>query len=155
MQSTAAPLKRRAYHGKMAPKTKRKELGRTCMQAGESSLHRPLLIHFQLRPQHEQLQQPRPHKQGTQKPTSSIRPLKSRNRFPPKVLHHAQYLPKVQRCRRRRLQDLQQLWLGKIRLMLLRMASTSLIKMYTELPELSENVCPVIESKCGELLMGV
>jgi hypothetical protein len=37
--------------------------------------------------------------------------------------------------------------------MLLRMASTGLILVYAELPELSENVCPVSGSECGELLM--
>jgi hypothetical protein len=37
--------------------------------------------------------------------------------------------------------------------MLLRMANTGLIIVYTELPELSDNVCPVIGSERGELLM--
>jgi hypothetical protein len=37
--------------------------------------------------------------------------------------------------------------------MLLRIASAGLMLVCTELPELSEHVCPVIGSECGELLM--
>jgi hypothetical protein len=66
MQSTAAPLSVVVHiTAKMGPRTKRKELGRTCMQleSGEqlTSPTRFSPIRFQRRLQLPRLQQPKPH----------------------------------------------------------------------------------------------
>jgi hypothetical protein len=90
MQSTAAPLSVVVHiTAKMGPRAKRKELGRTCMQLEfwrASSLHRPVSRLSISSADRSFLDfNNRNHiKQETQKPTSSTRPLKSRNLFPPK-----------------------------------------------------------------------